>query len=87
MDLQSLPQYRGLADSPVEPGGWGEKDGHGKSSSTRFRDFVVLSVMIAFCSMIIFCAVVPIWNYHRQAKARYQLQEIQIEDEINRCLL
>ena len=46
MDLQSLPRYRGLPDSPR---GWDEPDEHGKMPSMRLRDYVVLSLLIIMC--------------------------------------
>jgi CHAT domain len=43
MDIQSLPHYRGLPDSPKM---WGEPDEQGKRPRMRLRDYVVLSLLI-----------------------------------------
>jgi hypothetical protein len=43
MDIQSLPHYRGLPDSPKM---WGEPDEQGKLPRMRLRDHVVLSLLI-----------------------------------------
>ena len=83
MDLQSLPRYRGLPDSPR---GWGEEDGHGKRPSMRLRDYVVLSFIIMTWLHIAPCLLIHFWVCHRNAEIMNSVRERQMEAEIRRDL-
>ncbi len=83
MDIQSLPPYRGLPESPK---GWGEQDGHGKTPSIRLRDYVVLSLIIMICLPISLCLVVHLWVCHRYTQLENARRENQMEYEMRRSL-
>ena len=72
MDVQSLPQYRGLPDSPK---GWGEQDEQGNTPRMRLRDYVVLSLILLLCFPINSCLVVHFWACHRKAEAVNSVRE------------
>ncbi len=72
MDIQSLPRYRGLPNSPK---GWGEQDEQGKMPMMRLRDWVVLSVIIMSCLPINLCRVVQYWVCHQNLVIANSLRE------------
>ena len=83
MDLQSLPRYRGLPDSPK---GWGEPDGHGKKPSLRLRDYAVLALLLLICFPINPCVAVHLWVGHRKAESLNSVGEKEMEEEMRRNL-
>jgi hypothetical protein len=83
MDIQSLPLYRGLPNSPK---GWGEPDGHGKRPCMCFRDYVVLSLTIMICFPIMLCRVVHLSVYHQRVESLNSARENQMEQEPRRNL-
>src|SRR5262249_3199366 len=83
MDIQSLPRYCGLPDSPK---GWGEPDGHGKKPSLRLRDYVVLSLLIMICFPINLCVTVHLWVCHRKVEILNSIREKQMGYEIRRSI-
>jgi hypothetical protein len=83
MDIQSLPKYRGLLDSPRA---WGEQDEEGKTARMRLRDYVVLSFMIMICFPISLCLVFHFWDCHRNAEMVNSARENQMEQVVRRSL-
>lgn len=83
MDIQSLPQYRGLLDSRRA---WGEQDEEGKTGRMRLRDYVVLSFMVMVCFPISLCLVVHFWVCHRNAEMVNSARENVMEEVVRRSL-
>jgi hypothetical protein len=80
MEIQFLPRYCGLPDSPK---GWGEQDGHGKKPSMRLRDYMVLSLIIIIGCPLLLSLVVHLWACHQNAESMNSFREMQME-ELNR---
>jgi hypothetical protein len=83
MDIQSLPQYRGLPDTLKE---WGEPDEQGTMPRMYLRDYVVLSLLIMICFPINPCLLVHFWVCHRNAEVWNSVREKQMEAERKRSL-
>ena len=75
MDFNSLPQFRGMQDSPKV---WGEPDARGETPAMRLRDYVVLSLLVALCMPMLSRLVVDSWIHHwrvdLQAASVHQIQ-------------
>jgi hypothetical protein len=83
MEIQSLPRYWGLPDSPK---GWGEPDGHGRKPIMGMRDYVILSLIILIGFPLFLSLVVHLWACQRYAEGLNSARERQIEMEIRRSL-
>jgi hypothetical protein len=81
MEIQSLPQYRGLPDSLK---GWGEPDEQGNMPTMRLRDYVILSLIISIWFPINLCLVVRCWVYHGNPEVMNFVREEQMEQERRR---
>jgi hypothetical protein len=81
MEMQSLPRYCGLPDSPK---GWGEQDGHGKKPSMGLRDYVVLAFLILIGFPLFLSLVDHLWACHRYVESMNSVRERQMGEEIRR---
>src|SRR3954463_12976565 len=78
MDIQSLPQYRGLPDAPR---GWGEPDERGNTPRMCLRDYAALSLIIMVCFPISLCLEAHFWARHRFANALNAAREEELGRE------
>jgi hypothetical protein len=83
MNIQSLPRYGGLCDSPK---GWGEPDGHGKRPSLRLRDYVVLALILIMGFPIFLRLGGRLSAGHRYAERLNSVREKEIERETRQML-
>jgi hypothetical protein len=74
MEIRSLPQYRGLADSANHRA---EPDDRGQIPGVRLRDWVLLSVLIILALQICAFLAVRIWTNHAYAEAQNAAREQQ----------
>lgn len=83
MEIQSLPQYRGLPDALRA---WGEPDEKGRTPTMRLRDYLILALIIMICVPTNYCLVVQLWVYRRNAEIANTVRQRQLEEEGRRTL-
>ena len=65
MEMETLPPYRGLIDSPKQ---WGEANERGKRPGWRRRDLVVLVLIVMFFGPFPRPALMRLWRASRTAE-------------------
>ena len=61
MDIQSLPQYRGLPESLRA---WGQPDDRGLLPSMHLRDYLAACVLIGVCILTLLPVGANLWKEH-----------------------